>query len=361
MTEQTQDLDWQKVKETVEHVFGFLGGAMIAGAIYLGDQLGLYRALDEAGKAISSEVLAKRTGLHERWVREWLEGQATAGLVTYAGDGRFALSPEAAMVLAREDSPAFSAGGFDALPQQMAVLKKLLDSFKTGVGLPYDAFGPEGARGIERIMAPWFRTQLVSGLLPMLDGIVEKLEAGAKVADVGCGAGIALVTMGRAFPRSEFHGYELSKHALQRAEENRTKSGLSNVRLCDVRHTQLPCDASYDMITTFDCIHDMAHPQPAIEAIRKSLKDDGTWLIADINSKPTFEENLANNPMAPMMYGFSILCCMSSALSEPGGAGLGTLGFTEAVARRMTAEAGFTRFKRHDYDNPFNAYYEVRP
>lgn len=361
MSQQTENLDWQKVKEIVEHVFGFLGGAMISGTIYLGDRLGLYRALDDAGEPISSADLAKRTGLHERWVREWLEGQATSGLVSYAGEGRYRLAPEAAMVLAREDSPAFAAGGFDGLPQQIGVLEKLLDSFKTGLGLPYDAFGPEGARGIERMMAPFFRTQLVPGLLPLLDGVVAKLEAGAKVADVGCGAGVALLTMARAFPRSQFYGYEISEHALGRAHKNRSDAELANVHFCDATMDPLPCDGSFDVITTFDCIHDMAHPKQTIEAIRKSLKDDGTWLIADINSRPTFEENLAHNPMAPLMYGFSVLCCMSSALSEPGGAGLGTLGFTEDVARRMTAEAGFTRFKRLEYDNPFNAYYEVRP
>jgi 2-polyprenyl-3-methyl-5-hydroxy-6-metoxy-1,4-benzoquinol methylase len=361
MKQQAENLDWNKVKETAEHVFGFLGGAMIAGTIYLGDRLGLYRALDEAGEPISSAELAQRTGLHERWVREWLEGQATSGLVTYAGNGRYRLTPEAAMVLAREDSLAFSAGGFHGLPQQIGVLEKLLQSFKTGLGLPYDAFGPEGARGIERMMAPWFRYQLVGGLLPLLDGVVSKLKAGAKVADVGCGAGVALLTMAGAFPHSQFYGYEISEHALGRAHQNRNDAGLANVHFCDATMEPLPCDRSFDLITTFDCIHDMAHPNRAIEAIRKSLKDDGTWLIADIKSKPTFEENLADNPMAPMMYGFSVLCCMSSALSEPGGAGLGTLGFTEPVARKMTAEAGFTRFKRHDYDNPFNAYYEVRP
>jgi len=361
MGERIENLDWNEVKDTAERVFGFLGGAMVAGTIFLGDRLGLYRALDEAGEPVTSAELAKRTGLHERWVRESLQGQATSGLVTYAGNGHYRLKPETAMVLAREESPAFAAGGFDGLPQQIGVLDKLLDSFKTGIGLPYDAFGPEGARGIERMMAPFFRTQLVPGVLPLLDGVVPKLKAGAKVADVGCGAGVALLTMARAFPHSQFYGYEISEHALGRAHQNRNDAGLSNVHFCDASMQPLPCDASFDLITTFDCIHDMAHPQQAMEAIRKSLKNDGTWLIADINGRPTFEENLKDNPMAPMMYGFSVLCCMSSALSEPGGAGLGTLGFTEPVARKMTAEAGFTRFKRHDYDNPFNAYYEVKP
>jgi SAM-dependent methyltransferase len=167
--------------------------------------------------------------------------------------------------------------------------------------------------------------------------------------------------MAAAYPRSAFHGFEISKHALARAQANRQASGLRNVTFHDANGDALPADGRFDLVTTFDCIHDMAHPARVMHAIRKALKGDGTWLIADINCKATFEENLADNPLAPLMYGFSVLCCMSSALSEPGGAGLGTLGFTESLARRMTAEAGFTRFKRHDFDNPFNAYYEVRP
>jgi SAM-dependent methyltransferase len=294
-------------------------------------------------------------------VREWLRGQAVSGLLEYDGDGRFRLSPEAAMVLAEERSPAFLAGGFCALPQQMAVLDRLPEAFRTGIGLPYDAFGPEGAGGVERLLAPWFRTQLVPVALPALDGVLPRLETGALVADVGCGGGVALITLAAAYPRSEFHGYEISQHALTRAAENLRASGLSNVTFHDANGDALPGDARFDFVTTFDCLHDMANPESVIRAIRGALRPDGTWLLADINCKATFEENLADNPLAPLMYGFSVLCCMSSALSVPGGAGLGTLGFTEPVARRMIADAGFSRFTRHDFENPFNAYYEIRP
>jgi 2-polyprenyl-3-methyl-5-hydroxy-6-metoxy-1,4-benzoquinol methylase len=328
--------------------------------IYLGDALGLYRALQGAGP-LTSDDLARKTRLHERWVREWLRGQAAAGLIDYRGNDRFEMSAESALVLADEGSPAFAAGGFCGLPAQIAVLEKLPAAFRTGLGLPYDVFGPEGNRGVERMFAPWFRTMLVPFALPKLDGVVAKLQAGAQVADVGCGAGIALIEMAKAYPRSEFHGYEISRHALELAEANKADAGLTNVRFHDAEREPLPADASFDFITTFDCIHDMAHPDTVIRAIRKALKLDGTWLIADIRSAPTFEENLKDNPMAGMMYGFSVLSCMSSALSEPNGAGLGALGFDEQVARRMTAEAGFTHFASHDFENPLNAYYEVRP
>ncbi|MBI1817337.1 MAG: class I SAM-dependent methyltransferase [Deltaproteobacteria bacterium] len=360
MATDSQQVDFEKVKTFIEHVFGFLSGATVSGMIYLGDRLGLYRALQGAG-AVTSDELARKTGLNERWVREWLRAQAGAHLIEYKGDGRFELGIEATFVLAEENSPAFAAGGFCSLPQQFAVLEKLPEAFKTGVGLPYDALGPEGAVGIERFLAPWFRTFLVPVALPKLDGVVAKLMRGALVADVGCGAGVALLEMAKAYPKSTFHGYDISKHALARAAVNQQAAGVTNTTFHDARTDGLPGDAGFDFITTFDCLHDMAHPDVAIGAIRRALKLDGTLLIADINGKPTFEENLERNPMVAMMYGFSIMSCMSSALSEPGGAGLGTLGFTEQVAREMTAAAGFTRFTRHDFENPVNAYYEVRP
>ncbi len=186
MTQATPHVDMEKAKKTAERVFGLLGGALVSAMIYLGDRLGLYRALQSA-EPMTSDELARKMGLHERWVREWLQGQAAAGLIDYKGEGRFALSPEAALVLADEQSPLFLAGGFCSLPQQMAVLERLPESFRSGLGLPYDALGPEGARGVERLLAPWYRTQLVPVALPKLDGVVSKLESGAKVADVGCG------------------------------------------------------------------------------------------------------------------------------------------------------------------------------
>jgi 2-polyprenyl-3-methyl-5-hydroxy-6-metoxy-1,4-benzoquinol methylase len=360
MAGNSQKVDIEKAKKTAENVLGMLGGALVAGMIYLGERMGLYRALDGAGP-MTSEELAHKTGLHERWVREWLYGQTAANLIDYKGGARFELSSESALVLANEESPFFLAGGFCALPQQMAVLDLLPESFRNGRGLTYDQLGPEVNRGVERLLAPWFRTQLVPSALPKLDGVVAKLRAGAKVADVGCGAGVALIEMAKAYPRSEFHGYDIAKIPLARASENARLAGVTNIIFHDAGTDPLPADASHDLITTFDCLHDMTRPDLVMRAIRKAIKPDGTWLIADIHGQPTFEDNLKENPLAPLMYGFSVLCCMSSALSEPDGLGLGTLGFPEPVARKMTAEAGFTRFTTRDFENPINAYYEARP
>jgi 2-polyprenyl-3-methyl-5-hydroxy-6-metoxy-1,4-benzoquinol methylase len=353
-------IDMDKARKLAEQAFGLLGGAYVAGMVYLGDRMGLYRAMSGAG-VLTAEDLAAKVGLHERWIREWLQGQAAAGLIDYRGEGRFELGPEAAMVLTEEDCPLFVAGGFSGLPQQMAVLERLPESFKTGIGLNYDALGPEGNRAEERLMAPWFRSQLVPVALPKLEGVVEKLKRGCKVADIGCGAGVALIEMAKAYPRSAFHGYDIAKIPLARAAENAVYAGGKNIAFHDATVEALPGDASFDFITTFDCLHDMTRPDLVMRGIRAAIKPDGTWLIADIHGGATFEQNLKDNPMAPFFYSISVMCCMSSALSEPGGLGLGTLGFSEPVARKMTAEVGFTRFTTHDFENPINAYYEVRP
>jgi SAM-dependent methyltransferase len=352
-------MDVERLKEFAKHVFGAMQGAVTAGMIHLGDRLGLYRAL--AGAPATSAELAARTGLHERWVREWLRQQGAAGILAFDAEERFSLSPEGAAVLADEAHPAFGGGLFSQLPQTMAVLERLPESFRTGVGLPYDAFGPEGARGVERGFAPWYRAFLVPLAIPRLDGVKERLERGARAADVGCGSGVALLELARAFPRSEFHGYEISKHAIARAERNRAEAGLANVRFHDARGEALPDDARFDLVLTLDCLHDMTRPAEVMAAIRRAIRPDGTWLIADIKGRGSLAADVEKNPMAALMYGMSVLTCMSSALSEPGGAGLGTLGFPESVAQAMTRAAGFTRFQALDFGHPVNAFYEVRP
>jgi 2-polyprenyl-3-methyl-5-hydroxy-6-metoxy-1,4-benzoquinol methylase len=353
-------MDPEALKDYAKLVFGALGGAMTSTMIFLGDRLGLYRALAAAADASSAE-LAERTGLHERWVREWLYQQGAAGLLEHRGGDRFALSAEGAAVLAREGHHAFGAGFFSHLPQTLAVAERLPEAFHTGLGLPYDAFGPEGARGIERGLAPWFRALLVPQVLPRIEGLVATLEKGTAVADVGCGAGAALLAMARAYPASDFHGYDISRHALERAELNRAEAGVDNASFHDPREEPLPDDSRFGFVTSFDCLHDMTHPGSVMKQVRAAIRPEGTWLIADIKAHPTWEENVARNPMAPMMYGTSVLSCMSSALSEPGGLGLGTLGFHEQLARAMTREAGFARFAVVEVDHPVNAFYAVRP
>ncbi|MFZ1490189.1 MAG: class I SAM-dependent methyltransferase [Ilumatobacteraceae bacterium] len=358
------ELDPDKLKLYSFLVFTKLEGAVTSGMIHLGDQLGLYKALKDAEGPLTTTELAARAGLDERWVREWAHNQAAAALVELDPTGeRFTLSPEAAAVLATSDHPAFGMGMFHRLPQTMAALGEMPECFRTGLGLDYDSHGPEGAVGIERSFEPWNRAFLLPVVLPALDGVVDKLTAGAHVADVGCGAGGAVLLMAGAFPASQFHGYDISRYALGRAEQKREEAGAAgtNAHFHDPRQDPLPSNHSVDLITTFDCIHDMTDPQGMMHAIRQAITPDGTWLLVDIKAQDTFAENASKNPMASLMYGISVLSCMSSALSEPGGAGLGTLGLSMRRAEEMAREAGFTRFRKLDVDHAVNAFYEIRP
>lgn len=354
-----EQIDKQRMEQAAGNLFGHVEGAFTVALAYLGDRLGLYRALATLGSSSSSE-LAQKAGLKERWVREWLHQQTAARILSHQS-GRFELSAEAAELFAQEQSPFFSGGVFGAVIGLLENLEDVENSFRTGVGAPYDTFGKTFAKGLERMFAPFFRTRLVPEVLPRLDGLVGKLEQGARVADVGCGAGVALVTMAQSFPRSEFHGFDNSRLALGRAAKNKEQAGVDNLSFHDTTHQRLEEDRSYDFITTFDCIHDMTHPVETIAAIYRSLKPDGTWFVCDIHGHATFEENLSEQPLSGMFYGFSVLCCMRSALSTEDGAGLGTLGFTETVARKIAEQAGFTRFQKHDVEHPMNDFYEVRP
>jgi 2-polyprenyl-3-methyl-5-hydroxy-6-metoxy-1,4-benzoquinol methylase len=357
--ERAQTPDPQQLNRKIALVAGIMSGAHVAAMIALGLRLGLYRELAGAG-AMTSEELAARTRLHERWLREWLRGQAAAGVLEYRGEGRFELSPEVAQLLADEDNLSYMGGNFAALPHRMQTVQELPEAFRTGIGFSWDDRGSEGASFTEVLFRNWYRQVLVSTALPLLDGVVARLAAGGKAADIGCGAGLAILEMSRAFPDAQFHGYDISTHSLARAAEHRARAGATNVTFHNAATNPVPGDASFDFISTFDCLHDMTHPERAAAEIRAAIKPDGVWLIADINSAPAFEEQL-QNPQTPMMYAMSVLSCMSSSMSEPGGAGLGTLGLPEPAMRTLTEDAGFTRFRRIDLPHPVNAFYEVRP
>ncbi|MGV3760121.1 MAG: class I SAM-dependent methyltransferase [Actinomycetota bacterium] len=342
-------------------LFSKLEGAVTAAMVHLGDRLGLYRVLAEADEPLTTDELAVRAGLHERWVREWAYNQGAARLVVLDADERCSLTPEAVAVLAVPDHPAFGMGSFHHLPETIGALEALPEVFRTGIGLDYDAFGPGCAEGVARGFEPWYRNHLVPTVLPALDGLVERLETGVEVIDVGCGAGGAAQLIAEAFPASRVRGYDISLHALEQAEARRAEAGLTNLSFHDPRVDPPPADRSVALALTLDCIHDMAHPEPVIDGLRRALADDGAWLLVDIKARPTYAENVERNPMASMMYGISVLTCLSSSMSEPGGAGLGTLGLPPERAEAMAADAGFTRFRRLEVDHPVNAFYEIRP
>jgi 2-polyprenyl-3-methyl-5-hydroxy-6-metoxy-1,4-benzoquinol methylase len=342
--------------------FSKLEGAVTAALVHLGDRLGLYRAFADRDYPQTPAELADRCGLDERWVREWAYNQAAAGLVASDRDGeRFSLTPEAVAVIVNPAHEAFGVGEFHHLPQYFASLGRLEDSFRTGVGRDYDSHGRETAIALERTFDPWHRHHLVADVLPALDGVTDALTTGIEVADVGCGAGGAVLMIAEAYPESTVTGYDVSRHALDRAGERLRQAGLTNARVTDPRDEPLPVDNSLGLVTMFDCLHDMTDPQGMAKTVRAALADDGTWLLVDIKALDTFAENVERNPMAALMYGFSVLTCMSSGLSEPGGAGLGTLGMTESKAREIAANAGFTRFRRLSIKHPTNAFYEIRP
>lgn len=352
-------LDADAVKRFGLRVWTYKMGEQVSLLVHLGDRLGLYRAMAGAG-ALSSDEVAERTGLHERFVREWLLGQAAAGLVERHDDDRYELSDVQAAVLADEEgSLDFAAGAFRG-GFEPALVERIAESFRTGQGLTYEEQGPAAAAGLARMTAPWSRLALLDTILPALDGVVERLESGARVADVGCGGGVTLATIAAAFPRSRCVGYDPSATALALGRKRVDEQGLSNVELREAAAEDLPDDGTFDLVLTFDCLHDMARPDRAARAVRAAIADDGTWLIKDIRSTGDFDRD-RRNPLLPLFYGFSVASCLQSALSEPDGLGLGTLGLHPARAEQLTRDAGFSRFSTHDFGDAANLYYEVRP
>ncbi|MCH2335992.1 MAG: methyltransferase domain-containing protein [Pseudomonadales bacterium] len=360
MAEATQ-VDREKLEIYLKQVSQQVMAGFNCSLSHVGDKLGLYRKLRDNGPVTSMEF-AEATGLHERWLREWLRHQACVGQIDYsADDDSFSLSPEAAIVLCDDENPFYFAAGFQAVVATHEAVPKLGDSFRTGLGLTYDEQGEACACGIERLNNYVPRNELVQNILPSLSGVTDKLVSGARVADVGCGAGQATLVMAEAFPESDFVGYDTSDHALANANAHLKETELKNARFVNPTVEPLPRDGSVDFVTTFDVIHDAPYPGRLIADIHRCLNVDGTWLCSDIRSFPTFAENLRENPSAGLFYGFSLMICMSSSMSTPDGAGLGTLGFNEQVAREMSETAGFSRFARLEFGTAVNNYYEIRP
>jgi len=336
--------------------WGYKQGEMVGLMIHLGVRLGLYRALDGAGP-VTSVDLAVATGLHERWLREWLRSQAAAELLASEDGETFILEPEAAMVLARTDQPTYAAGVF-ARQRDPAVADALVEAFRTGLGLTYDDQGEGSEEHVEAMLAPMARALLVPTVIPLLDGVVERLTDGARVVDVGCGAGLALELLAEAFPASTYEGYDVSERAIEAAKQR--FAGADNVTVHLAGGEEVPPTGDVDLMLTLDCLHDMPRPDLAMAAIRRAVADDGTWLVKEIRSAPEWGRNL-RNPMLAMMYSTSVASCMASAMSTPDGLGLGTLGLDPVTLEAMVTEAGFSQFTLHEVEDPTNLYYEVRP
>lgn len=348
----------QEGKSYAASLWKYKQAETVALMINVGRRLGLYQHLKAIGKTTAIE-LAERSGLHQRWVLEWLRLQTAAGILEYVATDTFELPEVGIAMLADGDHSSYMLDNFEGgvAPE---VVDGLLESFRTGIGRTYESSGPEGAQRGEARHWRAAKQQVLPNMIPVLDGVQSKLLDGCTVADVGCGDGAVVLALAEAYPRSRFHAFDPSKYAVARVKEVAEQMQLGNIEATVSSGEELPGETAYDLILTFDCIHDMTHPQLVMAVIRDRLQEDGTWFIKDIRSKPKFEDNL-KNPMLAMMYGFSLMSCMSSAMSTPDGAGLGTLGFNPEVAEVMCRQAGFTRFQMHDFKDPGNLYYEVRP
>ena len=338
-------------------VWSIRQGQVVANMVHIGDRLGLYRTMWGAGPMTAAD-LAAATGLHERWLKEWLRGQAAADLVDSEDGETFEMSALQAEVLANESESLFFAAGAFGEPPDAAFMDKLVDAFRTGRGMPYDALGAGGADQTERMLGPFTRQMLVPVLIAGIDGLTDKLRSGVRVADVGCGGGLAISVLAAAFPESTIVGIDPSRHAIDRAERKVTEQGLTNVEVFCADGTTVSDHGEFDVVLTFDCLHDMPRPDLVAEAISTALTSDGTWLVKEIRCSGDFATD-RKNPVLAMMYAGSVMSCMSSALSEPDGLGLGTLGLPPDRLRAMAEAVGFSGFETHDIGDPANLYYSI--
>ncbi|MBX9398192.1 methyltransferase domain-containing protein [Streptomyces sp. TRM72054] len=352
-----REVDEARVEAFMEKALGDLSGTMTVGLCHLGDRLGLFKDLAARGPAGSQE-LADRLDLNERYVREWLRGLTAAGYLEEPEPGRFALPAEHAPALADESGPMFLGGVYQMVPATLAPYERLCEAFRRGGGVQQSDYPDSLWDGMSRFTGSWFESVMVDDWLSTFPHVVEKLERGIDVADVGCGAGRALIVLAQAFPRSRFTGFDNFPVQVERARQNAERAGVIDRVTFETVDAAQGLPGRYDLVTTFDVIHDSADPKRLLTAIRAAVQDDGDYLMLEINCEDRPQDNVG--PVATMFYGFSMFYCMTTSLANDGAA-LGTCGMPEAVVRSLCTEAGFSDVTRSTADDPFNVLYDIRP
>jgi 2-polyprenyl-3-methyl-5-hydroxy-6-metoxy-1,4-benzoquinol methylase len=346
----------QKLDALVGRLVGDVGAAMSGALVVLGDQVGIYKAMAD-GTPMSVQDLAKKTGIKERYLREWLSAQAAADYVAYdEKTDRFSLTPEQAMVFGEENSPAFFVGAFEVVQSMWMDEAKVADAFRTGKGLGWHEHSTCLFRGTERFFRPGYNSHLVNEWIPALGGVEEKLKAGASVADVGCGHGASTILMAQAYPASRFTGFDYHGPSIERANAAAKEAGVSDrVTFEQGSAAEFP-GRGYDMVAMFDCLHDMGDPVGAGRHVKDTLGPNGTWLIVEPFAHDHLKDNL--NPVGRVYYGASTMICTPASLSQEVGLGLGAQA-GEMKLRKVALDAGFTHFRRAT-ETPFNMVFEVR-
>jgi len=350
-------IDQQKLQDLLGRAVGDFGGTFHAALAVTGDRLGLYKALAGADPATPAE-LAERTGTAERYVREWLNAQAAGGYVDYdPAAGRYTLSPEQALLLADETSPVFFVGGFESATAAARIEPRLVEAFRTGAGIGWHEHADGLFSGAERFFRSGYAANLVSSWIPALDGVEAKLQAGASVADVGCGHGASTILLAQAYPRSTFVGYDYHGPSIQTARARAAAAGVADRVRFEVARATDYAGRGFDLVTMFDCLHDLGDPIGAAAYVRRTLAEDGTWMIVEPNAGDCVEDNLT--PIGRAFYAVSTLVCTPNALAEETGMALGAQAGERRI-RDVVRESGFSRFRRAA-ETPFNLIFEARP
>jgi SAM-dependent methyltransferase len=350
-------IDEAKLEAFMGQAVTDMGAIISAPLMVIGEKLGLYKAMAGAGP-LSSQEVAERSGAAERSVREWLRNQAAGGYVTYDPESdRYTLPDEQALALADEDSPFYILGVYDSIASLYADEDQILDAFRTGAGMGWHEHDHRLFRGTERFFRPGYRAHLVAEWIPALEGVQEKLERGAKVADVGCGHGVSTIIMADAFPNSELFGFDYHAASIERAREAAAQAGVADRVTFEVASAKDYPGAGYDLVCVFDCLHDMGDPVGASAHVLATLDDDGTWMIVEPFANDQVEENL--NPVGRVFYGASTVICTPASLDQEVGLALGAQA-GEARLAEVIGQGGFTRVRRAT-ETPFNLILEARP